>query len=297
MVGQGRRINSRFRRVVRLAGACALVGALGAAGGRAVTSPIMWATVSRPIQPTQLTALPFGARSFWLQPWKSSLVVRPARQLLASIGINFNVTPTEAQDTAQLLHDSGFARARIEFGWDDMSYADPSRPANPSALRPYIVAMRRFHIRPLILLNANSEAPAPYLGGTVELTSAAAVGATSIALSPSSVASVTPGLTGFTTPNGDMAGVLVTHIQPDGSATLSRPLPMALPAGKNPVDTLRFAPFEDPDLPHSNTPNPCLHHHPPRVARVCEGDLPVRQERVRVLEFRCGGVERAHVRI
>jgi hypothetical protein len=122
-----------------------------------------------------------------------------------------------------------------------MSYQDPSQPADPDAWRALIVALRDNHIRPLILLNANSGLPGPAIGSQVTLSAPAAVGATSVSLTPDSAAQVVPGLTGFgtTEPHPENPGVLITNVAPNGTATLSRPLPMSLPAGPAQVTTLR----------------------------------------------------------
>ncbi len=218
-----------------------------------------WFTVSDPIDPGQLTALPFGARSDWLQPWRSSLVTRPATALQDAIGINFNVTPAEAPATAQLLADSGVRRVRLEVPWGQMSYVDPSQIVDPEALDEYVDAFRAYDLRPLILLNANSGLPGPGLFLDLTLTAPAAEGATTVDLDPASVALVVPGLTGINAPDDNgypmAAGVLITAVAPDGVATLSRPLPISLAAGSVPATTLRYAPFAPPDLA-DGSPNP-----------------------------------------
>lgn len=65
---------------------CCLVPALSlamASCGRAAT----WYTLRHPIDSSQLTGVPWGFRSFWLQPWRSSLTTRPATALQDAIGI------------------------------------------------------------------------------------------------------------------------------------------------------------------------------------------------------------------
>ena len=79
--------------------------------------------------------MPFGTDSPWLQPWRSALTTRPATSLENAIGINFDVSPSEAEATARLLYASGFRRARVELSWTGMSYQDPSQPADADAWR------------------------------------------------------------------------------------------------------------------------------------------------------------------
>src|SRR5688572_19027275 len=79
------------------------------------------------IDPAQQTAVAFGERSHWLQPWRAYLDTVPAARLRDAIGINFNVEPGEAAAAARLLARSGFARARVEIGWGSFSYDEPSK--------------------------------------------------------------------------------------------------------------------------------------------------------------------------
>ncbi len=51
--------------------------------------------------------------------------------------------------------------------------------------------------------------------------------------------------------------ILITEVGPGGTATLSRPLPLALPAGPHAGRTLRFAPFGPPKLA-GGSPNPAF---------------------------------------
>ena len=83
-------------------------------------------TVSDPIDPRFLTDVTFGTRSFWVQPWRSYLDTWPGSRLLEAVGINFNVAPPLAEDTAQLLQDNGFKLARIGINWSALNYSDPT---------------------------------------------------------------------------------------------------------------------------------------------------------------------------
>ncbi|MGA2009353.1 MAG: hypothetical protein ABSH51_02290 [Solirubrobacteraceae bacterium] len=225
----------------------------------AVAAADSWFTLSDPIDPGQLTSIPFGARSHWLQPWRSSLTTRSATALQDAIGINFNVTPAEADDTARLLADSGVRRVRLEIGWSAMSYADPSQIQYASVWATYIQAFRQYGLRPLILLNANSGGPGPELPFNLNLTAPAAAGATTVDLDAPSAAAVVPGLTGINSVDTSgypmAAGVLITSVNGSGVATLSRPLPSALAAGPVAATTLRYAPFTPPQLA-DGSPNP-----------------------------------------
>jgi hypothetical protein len=254
----------RSRAFALLIAALIVAGLAGAGPARArkttgvrASAAASWHVLLHPIDPGQLTEMPFGTDSPWLQPWRSALTTRPATQLENAIGINLDVSPSEMAATARLLHDSGFRRARVELPWGGMSYDDPAQIADPASWRAAIVAMRDNHIRPLILLNANSGWPTPAANAWVRLSAPAPAGAGSVSLTVASAAQVVPGLTGFDTtdPYPQRPGDLITNVAPDGTATLSRPLPMSLPAGPVSVTTLRYAPFAPPFLVNG-APNP-----------------------------------------
>ncbi|MGI8793595.1 MAG: hypothetical protein ACR2H3_10530 [Acidimicrobiales bacterium] len=60
-------------------------------------------TLRDPIDASQQTALDFGERSHWLQPWRAYLDTVPAQRLRDAVGINFNVDAAQAPATARLV--------------------------------------------------------------------------------------------------------------------------------------------------------------------------------------------------
>lgn len=209
---------------------------------------LQWNVLSNPIDPSQLTSLGFGARSFWMQPWQAYLDTVPTQTLLNAVGINFNVTAREAPATAQLLAASGFRRARVEIAWNQLSYADQTQLADPASWTTILQALKSNGVRPLILLNANSGMPGPFLSWTAQITAPAPAGATTVQLDPASAAMVVPARSGLNSLSGPTtaAGLIFTSVAPDGTATLSKPLPVALAAGGYAATTLRYEPFAAP---------------------------------------------------
>ena len=218
------------------------------------SATLNWNVLRDPISPGQLTEMPWGTSSYWLQPWRSSLVTRSATSLQDAIGINFDVKPQEAMATARLLHDSGVRRARLEINWNQMSYANPWHLANTAPWREYIRALRRYGIRPLILVNASPGGPVPMLSLNLRLKSSAPAGARTISLDHGSAGQVVPGLTGINV-NGYAARVLITSVDSRDAATLSQPLPAALPAGPVAASTFKYEPFAPPYVAGGG-PNP-----------------------------------------
>ncbi len=223
-------------------------------------APSESSTVTDPIDPRFLTEVPFGRTSFWVQPWRSYLDTWPASRLLEAVGINFNITPTQAEYTAQVLQESGFKLARISIPWSTFTYEDPSvlRPPSATAIRAKLTALHNHGLRPLIVLNANSGGPAPFKDAPLETVAPAAAGATTVTLSAASAAEVVPGKTGFNDLSfGGTPDILIKSVAAGNVATLSRPLRNPLPAGRHQGVTLRFAPFTPPLLPNGK-PNPAF---------------------------------------
>jgi hypothetical protein len=207
--------------------------------------------LSDPIDPRFLTDVPFGKRSFWLQPWRAYIDTWPASRLLESVGINFQTRPEEAEATARILQESGFKLARTQISWSALSYTSPTtfNASHLASIGARLTAMHNHGLRPLIVLDANSELPTPFKLVKLETTAAAPAGAQMVKLTPASAAQVVPGRTGF---NGltwrGAADVLITSVSAGDVASLSRPLPRALAAGGHSGTTLRYAPFQAPTL-------------------------------------------------
>jgi hypothetical protein len=214
-------------------------------------------TVADPIDPKYLTETPFGTTSFWIQPWRAYMDTWPASRLSESLGINFNVSALQAEATAQLLQDSGFKLARIALNWDALSYGDPTQFSDEASVRTRLEALHKHGLRPLILLDANSEGPTPARQVNLETTAEAPAGAQTVALTPASAAAVVPGKTGFDGLSfGGDPDILIASVA-GNLATLSKPLPAALPAGAHKGATLLYAPFTQPTLANGQ-PNPAF---------------------------------------
>jgi hypothetical protein len=215
-------------------------------------------TLLDPIDSRFLTDVPFGARSYWLQPWRAYLDTWPASRLTEALGINFPENPAYAQATAQMLQEGGFKLARMQISWSALSYEDPTqfRASHLRSIDERLQAMHEHGLRPLIVLDAGSDDPTPVKIVKLETVAAAPAGAQTVTLSPASAAEVVPGKTGF---NGltfhGSPDVLITSVGAGDIASLSRPLESALPAGEHGATTLRFAPFQAPTLP-DGAPNP-----------------------------------------
>jgi hypothetical protein len=213
------------------------------------TSPLSsagWNILSNPIDPRQQTAMPFGYRSQWLQPWRAYLDTQPASMLRNAVGINFNVSAQDAGQTAQLLALNGFRRARFDIDWSAMSYADPSKLQDPPKWDAILGALKAAGIRPLILLNANDSDPGPSFKFNAHITQAAAAGARTVQVDSATAQTLVPGLSGFDVRGGPAAAFVATSVSPTGVVQLSQPLPAAIPAGTYSATVLRYGPFAAP---------------------------------------------------
>ncbi len=215
-------------------------------------------TLTDPIDSKYLTETPFGTTSFWIQPWRAYMDTWPASRLVESLGINFNVSASQAEATAQLLQDSGFKLARIALNWDALSYDDPTRFADEASVRTRLEALHKHGLRPLILLDANSEGPTPAKPVDLETVADAPAGAQTVTLTTAAAAAVVPGKTGFDgLAFGGDPDILIDSVGPGDLATLSKPLPNALAAGEHKGATLLYAPFSAPTLANGQ-PNPAF---------------------------------------
>jgi Concanavalin A-like lectin/glucanases superfamily len=213
--------------------------------------------VTQYVDPGQQTKLGFGDRSHWLQPWRAYLDTVPAVRLRQAAGIMFNVSATEADATARLLAANGFRRARIEVGWNSLDYDDPTRINDVAGLRTKLAALKRYGIRPLILLNSHHGGPCPMRSLTVRTVEPAVRGARRLRLDAASAQQVVPGRTGLNSLTGEYkaADVIFTSADADGWVNLSKRLPVDLAAGSYPASTLRYEPFQRPWLA-DGSPNP-----------------------------------------
>jgi hypothetical protein len=229
--------------------------ALSPTGVPTSTSWAGWNVLSNPIDPRQQSAVPFGYRSDWLQPWRAYMDTQPGSMMRDALGINFNVDPPYASATAQFLSGVGFKRARIDIDWSAMSYANPSQFADPARWDTMLGALHAAGIRPLILLNANDSMPGPMRTFNAQITQPVAAGSRTVQVDAASAQQFVPGLSGFNVPGGTAAAFIATSVSPSGQVTLSQPLPVAIPAGTYAAATLRYQPFASP-FTASGQPNP-----------------------------------------
>lgn len=213
-------------------------------------------SVLDPVDARFLGYVPFGTVSFWIQPWRAYLDTWPASRLLDAVGVNFSGNGSNADAIATLLADSGFKLARRGVPWDALSYSDPTSFRDPQHVADALSVLHRHGLRPLLVLDADSQAPGPARRVTLETTAPAPAGAQTVKLTPASAAQVILGKTGFDGVTfGGSPDDLITAVAPDGTATLSRPLLEPLAAGPHGATILRYAPFADPVLPDGQ-PNP-----------------------------------------
>jgi hypothetical protein len=205
--------------------------------------------------PAHFTSIPFGSYSHWLQPWRAYLETVPATTFLNGIGIHWNVSNSANQElVAQMLAKHGFARARVEIGWNNIDFDDETKliTSNATNLRTRLLALKKYGIRPLILLNAHHGQPGPVKFFERPLAADARAGDTTVQLSDTSGLKV--GYSGLSYLNDDKAaGLLITNIA-GNILTLSKPLPKDLKAGTSLViATLKYRPFSPPDTEEYRT--------------------------------------------
>lgn len=197
----------------------------------------------------------FGTHSFYYAPWRAYMDTWDANRWRETLGIVFNVSPAEADATAQILSEAGIRTARVEINWGNFAYDDPSRldPFREQSFTTTLQALKKYGIRPLILLNANSGNPAPTKGWKVQLVNAAGKGSTEITLDKTE--GIVPGYTGLKGMAYQTMYPVITGCDITGLCTLSAPLPKDLPAGALELNKLLVQPMAGTVFA-DGTPNP-----------------------------------------
>jgi hypothetical protein len=198
----------------------------------------------------------FGTHSFYYSPWRAYMDTWDANRWRETLGIVFNVSPDEADATAQLLSEAGFGTARVEINWGNYTYDDPSKldPAREQQFTTILQALKKHNIRPLILLNANSGNPVPTKGWKVQLVKAAPKDSTEIQVD--NINGIVPGYTGLKGMAYQTMYPVITGCDPaTGICQLSAPLPKALSAGAIELNKLIVQPIGGTVFA-DGTPNP-----------------------------------------
>lgn len=165
-----------MKQVVALTAATLLCGELHSAGPSAS---------AKPYTDPQLLDVPWGYISFVRQPWRAYLETIPARDYLNGLGIVWDRSvPGRSEDSiAESLAWAGFHRVRLEVPWGAVRWEEGAfDEATTIRLRRVLPALRKYGLRPLILLNANHGQPCPARSFSVQVGRNAPAGSRAIAL-------------------------------------------------------------------------------------------------------------------
>ena len=215
------------------------------------------ATLAGPYEDPFQKEVPFGFFSYALVPWRAYMDTWPASRLLELPGFNSNLQPEEVEATFRVLAEAGFLSGRIEVNWGGfMSFdSEGPRPKAAERLAATLEAMKKYGIRPLILLNANSGDPVPGRNVKTELLESAETGQRWVRLAHTDqIRTHRTGFIGQTLPGTRIypprGFPLITRIGAEGWVELSAPLVKPVPAGPLILATLKYPPlggrrFED----------------------------------------------------
>jgi len=199
--------------------------------------------------PTQLTSVPFGSHSHWLQPWRAYLETVPATTFLQGTGIQWNVSNAANQELiAKMVAKHGIVRGRVEINWNNIDFDNENQlvPSYEPNIRSQLLALKKYGIRPLILLNAHHGQPCPIKFVQRSLAADARTVDTTVQLND--ISGLKVGYSGLSYLNDDKAaGLLITNIS-GNTISLSKPVPKDIKAGTNlAIATLKYRPFSPPD--------------------------------------------------
>lgn len=195
------------------------------------------------------TLIPVGLYSYYLQPWKSYLDTWPGTRLLDGIGVNYRPGTGNESAGAQVLGNAGVTHARLELGWGNLDYNNPTQllPSKVIVYTAQINALKAAGIRPLILLNANVGGPCPTVPISLTPTVNAAAGARTITVSATS--GIVLGKTGLTGQKTPYQGYPLIISIAGNVCTLSAPLNNPVTAGVAiPCNTYLYHPLSSSDL-------------------------------------------------
>ena len=190
------------------------------------------------------TDIPFGSRSFWLQPWRGYLETVPAHRFVDGMGMGISTHGADPDLLLRMLSEHGVRNGRIEIGWGSIDW--DGTLGNKRKYRRLLRACKKHNVRPMILLNAHQGVPCPMRTFKRTVIADAPKGTSKIELNDTD--GLVDGRSGLSNLTGYWAAeALVTKIN-GKTVTLSKPLPEAITAGTR-VDmaTLKYRPFSKPE--------------------------------------------------
>lgn len=202
------------------------------------------------INQAYLTELSFGYYSHWIQPWRAYMETIPAKVFLDGIGIVLNVQNSinNPELIAQMLSKHGFARVRLEIGWNHLDFEDETKLSLKSEekFKRILLALQKYNIRPLILLNSHHSQPCPAKNTQYTLIKDAHIGDRIIYLD--NVSDLRVNYSGLSQLNQKSWGAeyLITNIV-ENIVVFSKPLSRNIRAGESVlITTLKYRPFSIP---------------------------------------------------
>eukprot|EP01044_Picomonas_judraskeda_P014234 COSAG03_NODE_2239_length_2969_cov_4.527526_2_plen_476_part_00 len=192
---------------------------------------------------SQFTQVRFGEDSWWHQPWRAWLHTMRPHDITSGAGFNVGSCGEPCLGIKlQMMSKFGFKHGRIELGWGNQDYNNVSKIDNPGATDE-LVQLKKHGIRPLILLNSNSGAPAPATNYQSVVTQAAKAGETQLVLDKNP--GFIEGYSGASSIDGRYIQCEYFFTKISGSTVqLSKPLLKDVPANtKITTSTFKYLPF------------------------------------------------------
>jgi hypothetical protein len=198
---------------------------------------------------------PFGIVSYFNHPWRGYMDTWPASQWTDFVGASFTLNDhARLRPVTKLLTECGVRFTRVEIGWGSLGWDDDLPAGTKDHWRKSFAIFKEHGVRPVMLLNAHHGMPCPHKDIPVEIVAPGKKGDRTIRLKAGTT--LRTGFTGLVGV-GDYKAMcpIVTTLDPDGTAHLSKPLPADVKAGATRLIELKYLPFQGVKL-KDGTPVP-----------------------------------------
>lgn len=200
--------------------------------------------LDRPYEDPKEAFITAGLSSYFFQPWRAYMDTHPASQFTGSMAFVANNSPETMDAIMQVMSESGIRKVRYECGWGNFDWNNQLTGVHRDGVLAFLGLCKKYHIRPLMLLNSHHANPCPTKDVGVQFVADAKKGDRTFKVRPEDVAKIHVGYTGpMKTDEYCSAKPLIIAVQADGTCQLSGPLGQDMKAGGENLRELKYLPI------------------------------------------------------